>query len=241
MATLTARIRVLTAEDLTPRIARYIDGKFAQHVRDLGKTRFCEKTPSNCLRIPFIHALYPDCKIIHIYRDGRAVTRSMLRSQTVKPLKGTLWNKMTTTPILEWPSYVPMLMRTYWQTNVRKQPATYWGPQPPGWQDWIALPRHLQVGHQWRALVETALEEGRKLPAENYMELRYEDLIAEPQPMIASMLEFTEIESAPEIWESAAERIDPARAEHRPTNMTEAEDAELLELMRPLLDRLGYE
>ena len=69
----------LGAEDLTPSIAGHIDAKFARFLARSGRRRFAEKTPSNCLRIPFSHALYPDCRMINIIRDGRDSVASTLR------------------------------------------------------------------------------------------------------------------------------------------------------------------
>jgi hypothetical protein len=62
---------VRTAEEATPEVTRYIRGKFAGFARKAGKPRFAEKTPSNCLRVPFIHAVFPDGRFLHLTRDGR--------------------------------------------------------------------------------------------------------------------------------------------------------------------------
>jgi hypothetical protein len=231
----------LTEKDLKPRIARYIDHRFAEFLEKSGRMRFAEKTPSNCLRIRFIHALYPDCKIIHIYRDGRDVVRSMLKIQEKKPRKGILRDRMATTPIWEWPSYFPMLMRTYWRTNVRGKSATYWGAQPPGWREWADLPAHMVVAHQWRALVETAIEDGRKLPQQSYFEMRYERLIREPHRCIDEMCNFAEIAPSQEMSNLADERIDPNRpAKWRATLSPEQED-DIVKLLEPTLCKLGYQ
>lgn len=37
-----------------------------------------EKNPRHTLRIPFLKAIFPDAKIIHIVRDGRDVTCSLV-------------------------------------------------------------------------------------------------------------------------------------------------------------------
>src|SRR5688572_17089878 len=66
----------LTAADARPRVARHIRDTFAHFVQERGKERLVEKTPSNCLRIPFLRAVYPDAKIILVVRDGRSVIRS---------------------------------------------------------------------------------------------------------------------------------------------------------------------
>lgn len=40
--------------------------------------RLLEKTPANALRIPFINALYPNAYFVHIIRDGRDTTASLM-------------------------------------------------------------------------------------------------------------------------------------------------------------------
>jgi hypothetical protein len=231
---------VLTADDLTPKIARHIDRSFWRFLEKSGRKRFAEKTPSNCLRIPFIQALYPDCRMIHIYRDGRDVVRSVLKIQEKKPRKGRLRERMFMTPVWEWPGYVPMLMRTYFRTNFLKQRASYWGAQPPGWRERMGLPPHLAAAYQWRGVVEEAIREGRRLPGPNYMELRYEELIASPHAWIATMCEFADLPVAPEMLALADERIDPSRPKKWRSSLTEAQDAEVAEVLAPTLELLGY-
>jgi len=231
---------VLGEKDLTPRIARYIDDAFAEFQAERGKARFAEKTPSNCLRIPFIHALYPDCRILHIYRDGRDVVRSTLKLEIKKPRKGILLERMKTTPIWEWPSYLPMFVQTYLRTNVQGKAATYWGAMPRGWKDWKELPPHLRAAHQWKALVESAIHHGRALPSNNYRELRYEDLVARPDDEIDRICEFFELTRSPEMRALANERIDPSRpAKWRSSLDAEAEEA-VTELLEPTLRTLEY-
>lgn len=69
---------VLTARDATPRIKRYIRDQFTEFLRASGRTRFAEKTPSNCFRVSFIREVFPDALFVHVVRDGRAVTVSAM-------------------------------------------------------------------------------------------------------------------------------------------------------------------
>lgn len=234
------RDHLLTEADLKPRIARYIDGRFSAFLEESGRPRFAEKTPSNCLRIRFIRALYPDCRIIHIYRDGRDVVRSMLKIQEKKPRRGILRDRMRTTPVWEWPSYLPMLMRTYWRTNLRGKSATYWGAQPPGWKQWTDLPAHMVVAHQWGALVERAIEDGRNLPRESYLEIRYERLIREPHLCIEEMCDFVGLAPNQEMSKLADERIDPNRPAKWRSTLSPRQEDEISELLEPTLRKLGY-
>ncbi len=66
----------LTAEHATPRVVRRIRKRFE---RERGDARLLvEKCPRNTLRVPFIRAVLPEAKIIHIVRDGRDVSCSLM-------------------------------------------------------------------------------------------------------------------------------------------------------------------
>jgi len=66
----------LTAEHATPKVARQIRKRFTEEKG--GARLFVEKCPRSVLRIPFIRAVFPEAKLIHIMRDGRDVACSML-------------------------------------------------------------------------------------------------------------------------------------------------------------------
>ena len=66
----------LTDSDVTPAICKYIHTQFDSYRRAQNKPRFMEKTPSNCLRVPFIRKIFPDALFIHMIRDGRASATS---------------------------------------------------------------------------------------------------------------------------------------------------------------------
>ena len=230
----------LGAEDLTPRIARTIDRRFARFLAASGRSRFAEKTPSNCLRIPFIHALYPDCKIVNIIRDGREVAGGMLRMQRVGADPARVMARVFETPLWEWPAYVPMFFRTVWRTKVLGKTSTHWGVKPAGWQEWLKLPPHLSAARQWMRLVETSIRHGRALPTENYLELRYERLIREPAESVAEIIEFAELPAREELIDYALSEIDPSRAAKTILNLSEQQRHEAEAEMSPLLRELGY-
>lgn len=230
----------LSAEDLTPAIARYIDRAFARFLERSGRRRFAEKTPSNCLRIPFIHALFPDCRIINIIRDGREVVGSLFRIQVEGANPERLWARIRETPLLEWPAYLPLFFHTFLKTKVLRQRSTYWGIKPEGWKEWIDLPPHIVAARQWKRAVEVSLRHGRALPSENYFELRYERLVADPAGAVTELTAFAELPDSPEMIEYAVREIDPSRAAKPKTNITDQQLREAVEEMEPLLSELGY-
>jgi hypothetical protein len=66
----------LTAQHATPKVVRQIRKRFEL---EKGAARlFVEKCPRSVLRVPFIRAVFPEAKLIHIIRDGRDVACSML-------------------------------------------------------------------------------------------------------------------------------------------------------------------
>ena len=230
----------LGAEDLTPVIARHIDRSFARFLARSGRSRFAEKTPSNCLRIPFIHALYPDCRIINILRDGREVVGAAFRMQTIGAHPSRLMARVRETPLWEWPAYVPLFLGTFWKTNVLKQRSTYWGVRPAGWQDRVDLPPHLVAAWQWKRVVEVSRRDGRALLPENYREVRYDRLIREPAAVVAELTEFAGLPPSREMIDFVAGEIDPSRAAASKSNLTNQQLREAVREMEPLLTELGY-
>jgi len=66
----------VSREVLRDRFASYVNSIFMAYAEKKGKSRWVEKTPDNCLDIPFLIELFPDAKFIHIVRDGRDVACS---------------------------------------------------------------------------------------------------------------------------------------------------------------------
>ena len=60
--------------------AAVIDLVFGHWAGQEDKRRWGDKTPGYILELPTLMEMFPSCKIIHIYRDGRDVTLSLLRS-----------------------------------------------------------------------------------------------------------------------------------------------------------------
>ena len=77
----------LVASDATAAIAEHVSR--ALESRRAPETLLIEKNPRNSLRIPFIRALFPRARFIHIVRDGRDVACSM-----VPGIGGTEWRHL---------------------------------------------------------------------------------------------------------------------------------------------------
>lgn len=230
----------LTASDLSSSLARRIDDRFGRFLDEADRERFAEKTPSNTLRLPFIHALYPDARVVHLVRDGRAVVASMGRLLNQSPDRGRLLARLRETSIRDLPALIPLAVRDLLRPGISGREKSWWGPRPPGWRDWNDLPRPVRLARQWKALVAMAREDLREVfPEDQWLELRYEDLVTYPE---AAM---TEIEALAELapgTEYGFDAIRPARASAwRDASEADAEIVAALESEAgDLLRELGY-
>jgi hypothetical protein len=116
-----------TETHATPMLADRIRSDFEAALP--GPGRMLEKTPANAVRIPFINRLYPDCTFIHVLRDGRHTTASLVARRV-------------------WLPYAP---------------------------------------HQWVGAHRTALEDLAALPSERVVIVRYEALMADPEPVLEDL------------------------------------------------------
>jgi hypothetical protein len=59
--------------------ARLVSGIFEEMARAAGKPRWGDKTPQYLTEIPTLLEIFPEAKIVHVYRDGRDVALSSMR------------------------------------------------------------------------------------------------------------------------------------------------------------------
>jgi hypothetical protein len=56
----------------------------------------------------------------------------------------------------------------------------YWSVKPPGWQELLKLPLVEACALQWKLTVEAIMKSASSLPGDQYMEVKYEELVARP-------------------------------------------------------------
>lgn len=236
---------LLTEADATPQVVAHILQRFDQFVKSRNKRRLFEKTPSNCLRIPFIRTVYPNAKIIHVIRDGRAVFSSATEIVTdgfYRPnlLKHRLLEMLTETAIWEWPAHAPRVMEILGSKLLHK-PLKIWGPRPPGWQNWVKHDSlEVLLAKQWSATVSQAVFDSNSLDTEHYYRFRYEDLMENPNKTLNKIFDFSELSHADNLVSSIANTVDSSR-QHK---WRDELNPEVLEAIRPwiapTLNTLGY-
>lgn len=229
----------LLASHATDRIARHIRQRFANYTRRLGRQRFCEKTPSNCLRIPFMHAVFPEGKYLLMLRDGRAVFRSTDEIQKAGADWSRIWARVRESHWREWPAFTDRV-KWIWRKLQGKR-LDFWGVRPPGWQQWLeTLTPNQIIAHQWSAAIAAAVEDFQALPDSQKLLLRYEDLVAEPKATLSRIADFLQLSDHQEIIELAQRSVQGSGSDR----WMEELDPQVLQEIRPIIEptlvRLGY-
>jgi hypothetical protein len=208
---IVAPFRDLTAEDAAPWIDNRFRRFFANRASVQAKPVFMHKF-TGWPRARFIDAVFPEARFVHLVRDGRAVASSLMQ--------------------------VP-----FWQGY--RGPAEWsFGPLPESYaREWEESGHSFAMlaGLEWKVLMDAFGEAERAIPADRWLNVRYEDFTANPRAEVERILGFWGLP-----WTTDVERrlrgarITTAR---QAAFMTELGSNEIKRLTRALaghLDRWGY-
>lgn len=201
----------LIAADKPPTYSSFVRGVFDLYGEARGKPLAGDKTPGNVRFIPTLHGLWPEARFVHIIRDGRSVSLSLINWERASKLArrhGT-WAEDPVTTSAVW-----------WERQVRR-----------GREDGGALDKALYHEVRYESLVEEpslvcrSLCEFLGVPYNSAM-LRFH----EGKTKTASGL------SAKKAWLPVTAGLRDWRSEMSPEDLERFEAA-----AGDLLDELGYE
>ncbi len=157
---LSVPFRDLVAEDVTPWVERQLRAFFLGRAHAQGVDIFLHKL-TGWPRVGFLDRIFPQARFIHVVRDGRAVANS--------------WLQMP------------------WWLGYRGPEKWQWGPLPPdlaaGWAA-SGYSFVLLAGLLWALLLDAYERAAAGLPADRRLQIRYEDVIAQPREAFRRMLDF---------------------------------------------------
>ena len=244
-----------------------IRNKFNEYVRSSQRSRLCEKTPANCLRLPLVLKALPDAKVIHIVRDGRDVAISAMRRWTGRSdVSGRLRNDASKRRAIWRRDPVPIRRMRNRLTQGREAvlyglwhfpdmsrlvlndlgvlSSALWGPRVPGLGDLHkSMPVLETCAIQWRFCVESCLSYFLDPCGSencNVWTVRHEDLCSEPRRFIDNLFEFVGLEPH---YDPAqlAERIERGNRGFWKEELTAAEINSLHIHLSSTLAKLGYD
>lgn len=162
-------------------------------------------------RVGFLKEIFPDAQFIHIVRDGRAVVNSLLNVDWWRGWRGP--------------------------DNWRWGPLT--GAQQEEWErhgkSFVAL-----AAIEYKMIMEAMEKAKARVDPADFLELRYEDLCAEPIPYLRKAVEFCQL-SWSERFECSANRYPLRNSNYKwQSELSEAQQRILNEVLRDWLEKWGY-
>jgi hypothetical protein len=205
-------VRDLEASDAVPWLADRFRSFFASRASAFDAPLFLHKF-TGWPRARFIDAVLPAPRYVHVVRDGRAVAASWLQT--------------------EW-----------WRGHLGPS-GWHFGPLPDAYEkEWEASGRSfvLLAGLAWKLLLDAFDDARQEIGDDRWLDVRYEDVLADPRRRTAEMLEFLQLP-----WTDAFEsgfrafQFDSGRTRAWRSLLGDSASAELDASLAEHLARRGYE
>lgn len=207
----------LTKHNLNEKISRFIEKQFDNTLqKDRKGKRVLEKSVSNSLRVDFVKEVFPDCRIIHLFRDGRDVAASArlcwqapMTSGRIQSRKDLI-RKIGDFPVSAASPYLLTYLNTYLARFLSSQKELRtWGPRFKGMDEAVRKYSLLDVcGQQWSHSVISSLKSLSSMREnEHYINVKYEDLVYHPVSELEKIRNFLDIEDFEPVRRYAETRI----------------------------------
>jgi hypothetical protein len=232
----------LGVELLTPQIRQRIVRKISAF--SSGAPFLIEKTVENCVRVPYIHAVFPEARFIHLVRDGRDVVESVYREWTSPPDWGYIFKKALTYPLFDAFDYAASYAGGALRKVVRRDQAKTtdpWGARYRGITEDLAQRDLLEVcAIQWARSVDMAASFLSSLPAEQVLTIQYEAFVRAPGEHLMGMAQFMGLD--PQLYHHlpALEQVSSQNIGKGFRRLDARQQALVLAQMQPTLVQWGY-
>jgi hypothetical protein len=201
-----------------------------------------EKTVSNCLRVPFVDAIFPNAKYMFLFRDGRDVVESAYRQWIAPPDWNYLLEKTRSFPILDAPGYA----LKYAASLIKKcgpgiQKTATWGPRYQGIDQDLATKDLIEVcAIQWSRSTEKAYSSLQTLDQSRAMQVTYEDFVNHPQPHLTRIADFLGVDPDPYCEKEIIDNISTSNVGKGWRQLSPAQQELAINAIQNQLDLLGY-
>ena len=191
--------------------------------------RFIDKTPENCLRIPYLRSLFPDASFVFLRRRAADNVSSLMEGWRARP-------RFVTYRLPERLEGLGPLSGDRWSFAL-----------VPGWRELRSSPLEEICARQYVACNEAALAARADVAPSRWLDVAYEDLVAAPVETTRRLFERLDLpfERAVESFSAGLLRtpgptaLTPPRAgKWREQNRAQVE--RILPLVAPTEERLGY-
>ena len=216
----------LSAQDVGDREREYVYLAIRMFVRG---RRFVDKTPENCLRIPYLLELFPDASFVFLRRRPADNVSSLMEGWTARP-------RFVSYRLPERLEGLGPLSGNRWSFVLI-----------PGWRELRSAPLEEICARQYIACNEAVLEARDAVEPSHWHEVAYEELMEAPAETTKSLFERLDLTFGPSV-EAYARALptmpgfttlsQPRAGKWRELNRAAVE--RVLPLVAPVERRLGY-
>jgi hypothetical protein len=230
--------------DATEKVIRYIRRRFLQYQVEHGDRQIMEKTPSNVLRVPFVHKIFPEAKILYITRNAFSCISSAKVKWDTRKTKTwpNLRRSLADAPLSQLHHYAgAFLNHMVARKIVKSRRALVSGPRYKGMdQDLNELEPLRVIARQWARGNRKAREDLAKLGNGSVCALRYEELMQDPASVLQHIFDHCELSYDDRVLRAAKEMIDPGRQD-KWMNLDHDELRAIIPEIRDEMELCGYE
>ena len=202
----------IPADRATPTVRRFIRRAFTRIWRRSGRPEFIvEKTCANALRVPFVDAILPEAKYIHIVRSGIDVVASARkRWQGDLEMPGLPYfaAKARYTPMSDLPRYAfRFLSSRAGMALGHSKRLSVWGPH---FREMDRIDDHSLeeiCALQWATCVSRADAALAEMEKSRVLTIRYEDMASNPRLVLDNILDFLGVDLPEDAFARATANI----------------------------------
>lgn len=203
------------AIDATENVTRYIRSRFAKYQANHENQRIIENTPSNVLRVPYVHAIFPEATYLYITRNPLSCISSMELQWQGKKTWGGLVRTLKDTPTTQIHHYAADFIEyVVMRRIIKSKYMSVYGPKYSEIKADLKIYDEITVmARQWALCSRRAREELAKLGGGRVLSFRYEDLVEKPEFCLRQIYDHCDLACDDEIMRKAKDMIDPGRQE----------------------------
>ena len=214
--------------------ARHLRHLFTWLCERLGKDVWVERSGASAALAFRLSSTFPDARMIHLYRDGRDVALSMsghpacqMQARLVRRWKSLGLDLLN---VLSDVRPATPSVRLSMMSGALVEPLL-----PPAGR----RPSLAEFGRMWSLFVEVGTRMLEQLPPDRILNVKFEDVHADPEGQLRRLVRFIDPGLEDEGWLREVSRI-PRQIPPRFERLGPAERAALTEACQPWLERLGY-
>lgn len=232
----------LKPEHARPEVIHYIHSRFNK-LSGRNNRNVVEKTCANSLRVDFVHTIFPDARIVHLVRDGRAVAESALRCWKGRPSGRYLLKKARWVPPRDIPYYAYRYIRyQLGRFNRHDTKQKSWGPRFAGLDEFVKEKMLIEIcGIQWKVCVQAAENAMRKLPSDQAIKIRYEDIVDSPISTLGRLFDKINLSFTSECQDYLRQNISASNLDKWKDKLSQEDLILLLPHIETELQQHGYE